>query len=85
MPWKWRSKPHENQGLLWEDCFPSTEVAQEQIEEFLDVDLSAFNQQQRIILLAEAFDFEVQSRFPNYLRKNIINLQKAALLPQKGV
>ncbi len=36
-----------------------TEEAQEQIEEYLDVDLSALNQQQRIILLAEAFDFEV--------------------------
>ena len=45
------------------------EEAQEQIEEFLDVDLSALNQQQRIILLAEAFDFEVQIRFSDYLTK----------------
>ncbi len=36
-----------------------TEEAQEQIEEFLDTDMSALNQQQRIVLLAEAFDFEV--------------------------
>ena len=35
------------------------EETQEQIEEFLDADMSALNQQQRLILLAEAFDFEV--------------------------
>ncbi|TKJ33058.1 MAG: hypothetical protein CEE38_21505 [Planctomycetes bacterium B3_Pla] len=37
----------------------SAEEAQEQIEEFLDTDMSALNQRQRIVLLAEAFDFEV--------------------------
>jgi len=37
----------------------SAEEAQEQIEEFLDTDMSALNQRQRVVLLAEAFDFEV--------------------------
>jgi len=35
------------------------EEAQEQIEEFFDADMSALNQRQRVVLLAEAFDFEV--------------------------
>jgi len=35
------------------------EETQEQIEEFLDADMSAVNQRQRVVLLAEAFDFEV--------------------------
>lgn len=37
----------------------SAEEAQEQIEEFLDTDMSTLNQRQRVVLLAEAFDFEV--------------------------
>ena len=37
----------------------SAEEAQEQIEEFLDTDMSALNQRQRVVLLAETFDFEV--------------------------
>lgn len=37
----------------------SAEEARDQIEEFLDTDMSALNQRQRVVLLAEAFDFEV--------------------------
>lgn len=36
----------------------SAEESQEQVEEFLETDMSALNQRQRIVLLAEAFDFE---------------------------